>query len=95
VSFVVTASAPVPDVQPTTRAERAAATGSGHRTIVDTGAQQSVEAAVHPRATLTEGARISGPALIVEDETTTVVTSNFHATMAATGDLLLTRSKGV
>lgn len=94
VSFVVTASAPVPDVQPTKRAGSAVKAHGARRTVIDTGAQQSVDAAVHPRTSLSEGVTIEGPALIVEDETTTVVTSNFEARMAATGDLLLTRSKG-
>jgi N-methylhydantoinase A len=40
------------------------------------------------------GARIAGPALIVEDETTTVVAPNFEVTVNAVGYLVLEHTQG-
>lgn len=47
-----------------------------------------------PRDTLSSGDRVSGPAVIVERETSTVVTSPFDAVVQSDGTLLLVR-KGV
>ena len=47
--------------------------------------------AVHDRTQLSGGARILGPALIVERETTTVVTSTFDAVIQDEGSILLVR----
>ena len=46
---------------------------------------------VHARAHLAPGARVDGPALIEEPETTTLVTAEFTATVEAAGLLSLTR----
>ena len=46
---------------------------------------------VYRRDDLQPGVRISGPALIVEDQTTTVVTTAFDAAVNPLGYLLLTR----
>jgi N-methylhydantoinase A len=50
-----------------------------------------VDALVFHRTRLVPGARIVGPALIIEDETTTVVAPKFEATVDALGYLVLTR----
>jgi N-methylhydantoinase A len=42
---------------------------------------------------LTPGARIQGPAIIVEDETTTLVTNGFDAVINALGQIVMTRTK--
>jgi N-methylhydantoinase A len=45
----------------------------------------------HSRDALTPGCEIAGPALIVEDSTTTVVPAGFDAAIAADGTIVLTR----
>ena len=51
-----------------------------------------VQAAVYDRAALAPGCHVAGPALIVEDETTTVVAPEFELTVNALGYLVLTRN---
>ena len=46
------------------------------------------------RETLSPGTMIDGPALIVEAQTTTVVTSTFTATIAPGGDIIMKRAEG-
>ncbi len=65
---------------------------NGTRRLYDPARGQEVEAAVYARAALAPGMRIPGPALIVEDETTTVVTPGFELAVNALGYLVLTRS---
>jgi N-methylhydantoinase A len=48
--------------------------------------------ALHNRSELTPGATIAGPALIVEDETTTLVTKRFTARIDALGSVVMTRT---
>ncbi len=50
-----------------------------------------VEVAIHEREDLSPGAVIRGPAIIVEDETSTVVTRSFAAQIDAFGYIELTR----
>ena len=69
--------------------ERATPAPSGRRRMFDPGSGVLLEARVFRRADLTPGARIEGPALIVEDETTTVVAPSFEATVNALGYLIL------
>ncbi|MFL5331727.1 MAG: hydantoinase/oxoprolinase family protein, partial [Geminicoccaceae bacterium] len=64
---------------------------AGTRRILDPGSGAGVEAAVHPRAALRPGARIQGPAVIVENETTTLVPAGFRAGPNAAGHLLIER----
>jgi N-methylhydantoinase A/oxoprolinase/acetone carboxylase beta subunit len=49
------------------------------------------EVPVHRRADLAAGARIPGPAMIDEAETTIVVAAGFTAGLDAAGNILLTR----
>jgi N-methylhydantoinase A len=72
----------------------AVAQDSLQRRFIDSAAQAAVAAPVIVRGSLRAGQTIRGPALIVEDETTTVVTSAFAATVTPSGDLLLTRQEG-
>ena len=51
-----------------------------------------VEAPVYLRAQLASGCRMQGPALITEDQTTTVVTSNYEAFVDGHGSIVLTCS---
>ncbi len=64
---------------------------AGWRRIVDPGTGAPVEAAVHDRAALPPGARIAGPAVIVEAETATLVPEGFRAGPNAAGHLLIER----
>jgi len=68
-------------------------TPSGRRRVFDPGSGEYHEALVFRRTDLQPGARIDGPALIVEDETTTVVAPAFEATVNALGYLILERRR--
>jgi N-methylhydantoinase A/oxoprolinase/acetone carboxylase beta subunit len=48
-------------------------------TTILLGGEVVVEVAIHERRDLRPGARLNGPAIIVEDETSTIVTSFFDA----------------
>ena len=52
-----------------------------------------VASSIIARADLAPGARVSGPAIITERETSTVVTSPFDVVMQSDGSLLLTRKE--
>ncbi len=52
---------------------------------------ESMAAAVHTRGALAEGTRVEGPALIAEDQTTTVVPDGWDARAVAGGHLLVER----
>ncbi len=62
----------------------------GTRRLFDSAAQAYVEAHVWRRENM-GSAEVSGPALIVEDQTTTVVPDSFTASMEKNGALVLTR----
>ena len=64
---------------------------AGSRQVFDPAKQEFVEAGVYERADLSPGARVAGPALIVESQTTTVVTSVFDAHIDPRGYIVLTR----
>jgi N-methylhydantoinase A len=63
------------------------------RPVLDPEAGEFIDVAVYERRDLKPGAIISGPAVIVEDETSTVVTRLFDATISAFGyiELVLRR----
>jgi N-methylhydantoinase A len=64
---------------------------SGQRRVFDPASGELVNSAVYRRAELTPGVHIVGPALIVEDETTTVVSPAFSASVDVLGYLILER----
>jgi N-methylhydantoinase A len=64
------------------------------RGVFDADAADFVEVAIYERAALAPGAVISGPAVIVEDETSTVVSRHFDARIDAFGYIELTRRAG-
>ena len=70
-----------------TRAARAA----GRRRMFDPATGDYGEVAVYDRSGLEPGATLAGPALIVEDETATVVGAAFDVTVNALGYLVLER----
>ena len=61
------------------------------RPIFDPSAGKALPSSVHDRAELPAGTRITGPAVIVEQETATIVTAPFDAVMQGDGSLLLIR----
>jgi len=92
VSWSVKASSPLP---PVARIEEVKASYNSHevarRKVFDVAAGGFVEAGIHPREELQLGARVQGPAIIVERETSTFVTTNFVAVVQPDGCLLVTR----
>ena len=64
------------------------------RKFFDAGLRKMVDASEVTRAAMTAGQMIDGPAVIVEDETTTIVTSAYRAIGQDDGSLLLTRKEG-
>ncbi|MCZ8280414.1 MAG: hydantoinase/oxoprolinase family protein [Acetobacteraceae bacterium] len=71
--------------------DAAAPAALGRRRIMDPGARQQVDAAIYDRASLAPGARIIGPAVIVEAETSTLVPEGFRAGPNAAGHILIER----
>lgn len=92
VSWSVKASSPLPPVG------RIAQVGAAYRAnevarrqVFDVAAGGFVEAGIYPREELQVGARVDGPAIVVERETSTFVTSQFTATVQPDGCLLVVR----
>jgi N-methylhydantoinase A len=63
----------------------------GTRPVIDSASGRAQDFAVHRRTALKPGDRVRGPALIVEDETTTLVTPAFDAAIDARGYIVLAR----
>lgn len=89
-SLRVAAPAPSTAVLPAFGEERAASP-SGARDVFDAGAANRLSYAVYDREALNAGDRITGPALIVESQTTTVVTERFNAALDIGRNIILTR----
>ncbi len=68
-----------------------AALETRRRPVFDPEAAEFVEVAIYERPTLSPGARLLGPAVIVEDETSTVVGRNFDARIDAFGYIEMVR----
>ncbi len=66
-----------------------AAAPAGSRSLLDPATGVREAAALYERTALSPGMRFPGPALIVEDETTTVVPRGFTASINALGQILL------
>ncbi len=63
---------------------------SGRRAVLDGRLGALVEAALYERAALSPGHRIEGPAIVVEDGTSTLIASSFDAHVDSAGALVLT-----
>jgi len=61
----------------------------GHARIIDPAAGDPVQAAVFRRAALPPGAGVAGPAVIVEDGTSTILPAGFAARVAADGEIII------
>jgi len=74
----------------------ASAAPVARRALIDAARGTSAEVPIYRRETLAPGAAIAGPALIEEDDTTTVVARDFAATIDPHGYIILERnpSKG-
>jgi N-methylhydantoinase A len=57
--------------------------------LIDPASGEATDAAVYPRATLQVGARLTGPAIIVEAGTSSIVPPGFSARVGAAGELLI------
>jgi N-methylhydantoinase A len=89
VSWAVKASSPLPPVERLRLVtSRDAAKAQTTRKIFDAALSTFVDAAIVERATLKAGESVSGPAIIVEPETSTLITSSFDATVQPDGCLL-------
>jgi N-methylhydantoinase A len=64
------------------------------RDLLDTGTGQRVQAAAYRREALEPGCRVAGPAIIVEDDTSTVISPSFDATVNGLGYIVLERKQG-
>jgi N-methylhydantoinase A len=62
---------------------------AGRRRLFDPASGDYADVAVYHRSELTPGARLSGPAVIVEDETTTIVAAGFDAEVNALGYIVM------
>jgi N-methylhydantoinase A len=92
-SWILLLSAPRPveseSVAPTPEPHIPEPTGS--RPVFDADTGEFIDVAIHQRRDLRPGAMISGPAVIVEDETSTVVSRLFDARIDTFGYIELTR----
>ncbi len=92
-SWVLLLSAPSP-IEPATAPPLPAShtpQAARQRPVFDPETGEFVSVAIHDRRNLTPGAQIPGPAIIVEDETSTVITRLFDAMIDAFGYIELTR----
>ena len=70
-------------------AKKAAPAPSSHREVLDPASGHKEQAALYERNALTPGMTFEGPALIVEDGTTTVVPNGFTARINQVGQIVL------
>lgn len=90
VSWAVKASSPLPPVERLKLVnQRSEHASSRTREIFDAALNRFVEATIVERATLPVGTCVRGPAVVVEPETATLITSSFDATVQPDGCLLV------
>jgi N-methylhydantoinase A len=63
----------------------------GQQRLIDPATGLSADATLYLRASLPPGARFSGPAIVLEAGTSTIIPPGFTAKLAAAGELLLTQ----
>jgi N-methylhydantoinase A len=95
---IVTFSVRVEDIRPapdrhTLTLGRTKAGSSLSRPVFDPTRGEALPTTIVDRSSLAPGARLSGPAVVVERETSTVVTSPFDVVMQDDGSLLLVRKE--
>jgi N-methylhydantoinase A len=72
-----------------TPSEASSARPSGHRRVLETASGETVDAAVCVREELAKGARLQGPAIVVEAGTSTIVPSGYTACISTDGDIVI------
>lgn len=97
---IVTWSVKVQDMRPAPAVValtlgRSAHAAQTHRPVFDPATGQNLTTGIVDRAIIAPGAKVSGPVVIVERETSTVVTSPFDVVMQDDGSLLLIRKGAV
>ena len=94
-NWSVQASSPLAAVKPAKQLSKTRALNADiKRKIFDAREQTFVDAGVYEREAMEVGNTVSGPAIIVENETTTIVTSAYRATMQEDRCLLVQRKSG-
>jgi N-methylhydantoinase A len=96
-SWTLTISAPVPEVKQTPailQTDRKPPEPVEWQALFDPAREKAVNAPVYLRGQLQAGDGFQGPALITEDQTTTVVGSNYLAAIDARGHIVMTRQQG-
>ena len=89
--LLLSGPAPVDDGEPPPEPPRYTPQPARRRPVFDSDSADFIEVAIYERAALVAGAVIAGPAIIVEDETSTVVSRAFDARIDAYGYIELTR----
>ncbi len=93
-SWVLLLSGPVPHQDDAGDAPLAPASHPApvrHRAVFDPDSADFIEVAIYERTALVPGAVIPGPAIIVEDETSTVISGAFDASIDASGYIGMVR----
>jgi N-methylhydantoinase A len=91
---LVSTPAPVAEVTPPATPPAYRATPARSRPVLDPESAEFVEVAIYERAALSPGATLEGPAVIIEDETSTVISRNFDARIDPFGYIELVRRTG-
>jgi N-methylhydantoinase A len=94
-SWTLTVSAPAPDRDiraPDVPGQTSPAKPVGTQSLFDPDLRKRMEAPVYLREQLSSGDRLAGPALISEDQTTTVVSSGYDCSINSRGYIVLTRN---
>jgi len=87
----VTVATVAPAPEPVATPPASVASPSGRKPVFEAAAARWLDHEVHRRDDLVPGARLAGPALVVESQTSTVVTADFDAVVDGRGHLVLTR----
>ncbi len=102
VGWILKAEAPAPGTSRPEQSEDASArdreavrSDQADRKMFDPHRREFADVPVYARSALTPGQSIQGPAVIAEDETTTIVTSGFTATLDPSGAIRLLARKAV
>ena len=88
---VTVSSAPVPVTKAPAVKSVPAPAPARHAEVFESAAGAFVRVPVYDRFDMPPGSMIKGPAIIAEDETSTIVTATFDATINALGYIVLTR----
>ena len=94
ISAVDTLTASLARLQAEAAGAKTKPVAAGRRTLYDPILREFSDVPVYTRSTLSPGSEVPGPAIIAEDETTTIVTSGFIAALDPSGAIRLT-SKSV